>query len=378
MFKKSLILFFTAALVQSCGASSNVRPPSPLIEIDSPKIVEVLWDESFGGSDPDKQLKLKTAILDNSIFTVDSYGELSSFSLKDGDDNWSVDLKREITAGIGVSDSALYLGTRGGHLLALNPENGELKWNKRLNTAILASPVTSSGVVVIQTVDGKVFALDEKTGKQLWQYKKEEPSLSLRGTSSPIPISNIIITGFATGTIAALSLDTGKQLWELPVSLPSGRNEIERLSDVDARPIINKFRLFVASYHGKLVCIDIRSGEKLWSRDLSVFSDMSIDNENIYVLDDRGVMHAFDQEAGSTVWQQAQFYGRNPSPPVVVGDKIVVGDIEGYVHWLNTVDGLILGRVQIADSPIVAPARINNTTAYINTVDGDLAAVTIN
>jgi outer membrane protein assembly factor BamB len=377
MTKNIFLIVIFSALIQACGASSNVRPPAPLVEIDSGKNAEVIWDESFGGSDESRKLQLKTAAINNYIYTVDADGELSAFNLEDGDDIWSVDLGFEITAGIGVSDELLFLGSRDGHVLAVNPKDGALVWDKRIATAILSVPVVSAGRVIVQAVNGKVYALDEKSGKQLWLYKKEEPSLSLRGTSSPIIVSKVVITGFATGTIAALTLDTGKQIWELPVSQPKGRNEIERLSDVDASPIVSDFRLFVASYHGKLVCIDIRSGEQIWSRDLSIYRNMSIDEKNIYVLDDRGVMFAFDKENGSTVWQQAQFVGRKPAPPAVVDGNIIVGDVEGYVHWLNADDGRILGRVQIDDSPIVAPALVRDAIAYVSSINGELAAVTI-
>lgn len=365
-------------LIQACGASSNVRPPSPLVEIDSTKDVEIIWDESFGGSDEDRQLRLKAAVIGSSIYTVDSGGELSAFKLDDGDDLWSVDLGYEVTAGLGTSEDKLLIGTRNGNVLAINPKDGAIIWDRRLLTSILSVPVASSGRVVVHTTNGMVYALDEATGKQLWQYKKEEPSLTLRGTSTPIIVGDVTITGFATGTIVALTIDTGKHVWELPVSQPSGRNEIERLSDVDARPVLKKFRLFVASYHGKLVCIDVRSGEQIWSRDLSIYNDMTLDEENIYVLDDRGVLFAFNQETGSTVWQQAQFVGRNPSPPAVVDGSVVVGDLEGYVHWLGTDDGRILGRVQIDTSPIVAQAIVKKSTAYVNSVDGELAALKLN
>ncbi|MFV1992764.1 MAG: outer membrane protein assembly factor BamB [Acidiferrobacterales bacterium] len=374
MPNKILILLLATIFLQACGASSNIRPPEPLIEIESESPVDVVWDESFDSSDEGKLLKLSTAILGENLFTVSSDGELTAFKLTDGDDDWSVDLDRDITAGVGVSEDKLLLGTRDGIVMALDPKNGAILWDRRLATEILSKPVASSGKVIVQTVDGTIYALDEKTGKQVWRYHKEGPPLSLRGTSTPIFIQNIVITGFATGTIVALLLETGKQIWEIPVSQPSGRNEIERLTDVDAQPIVSEFRLFVASYHGKLVAIDIRSGEQLWSRDLSIISDMAIDSKNIYVLDDEGVMYAYEKSTGATVWQQAQFVGRIPSPPAVVDGYVIVGDLEGFVHWLNVDDGRILARKQI-DGPIVTQAVVRGPVAYVSSVSGDLAAL---
>ncbi len=372
---KIIILLLVSLFLQACGASSNVRPPEPLIEIESENSVEVVWNESFGGTDEKKQLKLSIAILGENLFTVDSRGELSAFNLNDGDDVWSVKLDREITAGVGASEDKILLGTKDGAVLALDPKNGAVLWSRRLATEILSKPVAASGKVIVQTVDGKIYALDEKTGRQVWQFHKEGPALSLRGTSTPIFIQNVVITGFATGTIVALTLENGKLIWEIPVSQPTGRNEIERLTDVDAQPIVNKFRLFVASYQGKLVAIDIRSGEQLWSRDISVFRDMTIDSKNIYALDDRGVMFAYEQSTGASVWQQAQFFGRKPSPPAIVDGNIIVGDLEGYVHWLNADDGRILARTRIDDDPIVTQAVVRDRIAYVNSVSGELTAL---
>jgi len=378
MIKKILLSLSVVLLVQGCGASSNVRPPSPLVEIDSTNTVEVLWDESFGSSKENRKLQLSTAAIDSTIFTVTSTGKLTAFNAKDGDDLWSVSLDYDITGGVGVSGKFIFLATRNGHLLALSSKNGELIWNKRITTTVLSAPIYANDKVIVQSVEGKVIALDESTGKEIWVYKKDEPSFSLRGTSSPIVIGNVVITGFATGTIVAIALENGKQIWELPVSQPSGRNEIERLSDVDAKPVVADFRLFVANYHGKIVCIDLRSGEQIWSRDLSVYRNMTIDKKNIYALDERGVMHAFSQETGSTMWQQAQFLDRNPSSPAVVGNNVLVGDMEGFVHWLNVDDGRVLGRVQIDDSAIVSAALVKGSVAYVNSIGGVLAAVRLN
>ena len=53
-----------------------------------------------------------------------------------------------------------------------------------------------------------------------------------------------------------------------------------------------------------------------------------------------------------------------------------MGDYEGYVHWLSTRDGRLLGRIQITDSAIDAKPIVVDGIVYVYAKDGTLAALT--
>ena len=61
--------------------------------------------------------------------------------------------------------------------------------------------------------------------------------------------------------------------------------------------------------------------------------------------------------------------------PVAYDDYVVVGDYDGYIHWLASSDGRQLGRVKVADSAIVARPVIIDNTVYVYSKDGTLAAL---
>jgi outer membrane protein assembly factor BamB len=66
---------------------------------------------------------------------------------------------------------------------------------------------------------------------------------------------------------------------------------------------------------------------------------------------------------GSTVWQQAGLMRRGLSAPVLHGGAVVVGDFDGYLHWMDRDTGRFVararaGRDRIGTTPIVSGDRL--------------------
>jgi outer membrane protein assembly factor BamB len=224
-------------------------------------------------------------------------------------------------------------------------------------------------------MDGKIYGLSAKDGKRLWIYTRTEPTLSLRGTSTPVIIGDFIFTGFASGKMVALRLNDGRLLWEMNVASARGRNEIERLVDIDAAVVILGETLFAASYQGKIIAVDLKTGKTNWSRDMSTYTGVAADRRNVYVSDAQGQVIALDQQNGATIWKQDKLRARGLSRPSVVGGQVSVADQEGYVHWLSAEDGHFVARYRVSSSPIQAPAVVAGENLYVATQSGQLAAL---
>lgn len=53
---------------------------------------------------------------------------------------------------------------------------------------------------------------------------------------------------------------------------------------------------------------------------------------------------------------------RQPTAPTLLGQYLVIGDYQGYVHWVNTSNGQIAARVQGDKAGYtVAPVKDGNT-----------------
>ena len=157
------------------------------------------------------------------------------------------------------------------------------------------------------------------------------------------------LIGSANGKVIALALSDGRLLWETVVAEPRGRTEVERVVDVDAELAVGDGVVHAASYQGNLVTLSLESGQMIWSRDIGSSSGMVIDGPYLYVSDVNGDIWALSRRDGDTMWKQEALHQRGLSAPAQQGNYLVVGDFEGYLHWLDKEDGHLVARSRIRD-----------------------------
>ncbi|NNE39109.1 MAG: outer membrane protein assembly factor BamB [Gammaproteobacteria bacterium] len=284
--------------------------------------------------------------------------------------------KVSITGGPGYSGEMVFIGTNNGDVIALDPETGDEIWTSKVSSEILTPPIKSGNIVIVRTLDGRIFGLNSASGRRLWTYEKTVPALTLRGTSTPAIDGDVIIIGFDSGSLAALDINTGRLLWETGISAARGRSELERMVDIDASPIISGGIVYVVTFQGQLAALTRDTGRILWNRDTSSYSGFSIEGDYLYITDDSSIIWAFDRFNGGSVWKMDALLNREVTAPSPVGNYLVVGDFEGYLHWLDKNTGAFVARQQISNERIIAPAVIAGDTVYAFSTDGELAALT--
>ena len=71
-----------------------------------------------------------------------------------------------------------------------------------------------------------------------------------------------------------------------------------------------------------------------------------------------GAVVALARRDGSERWRTAALLRRGVSAPAVFGDAVVVGDFEGYLHWMDRATGRFVAREKaggrITNGPVVA------------------------
>ncbi|MES9843892.1 MAG: PQQ-binding-like beta-propeller repeat protein, partial [Candidatus Sedimenticola sp. 6PFRAG5] len=187
---------------------------------------------------------------------------------------------------------------------------------------------------------------------------------------------NAAICGFANGKLVSVELETGNPIWEVSVTAPRGRSELERMVDIDGDPLVVDGVIYVATYQGDMAAVSQDTGVVLWRRKLSSYTGLSVDYRQLYVSDDNDFVWAVDPRNGSALWKNEKLKARRLSAPAVLGDYVVVGDYQGYLHWLSTEDGRLLGRTRVGEDPITTAPVVDNGVVYIYGDGGALAAVT--
>ena len=358
------------------GGEDNADPPAVLTELNAEVQIEKLWSSSTGVGANEQTVKLAPAIHNQKIITADREGLVQARHLATGDKVWEFDSELKLSGGVGLGAETVILGSSNADVIALNSDTGEKIWSVRVSSEVLAIPVVAKHVVIIRTTDGTITALNEQTGAKLWSYEHNVPALSIRGTGAPISVDDKVIAGYDNGKMVALDLRNGKYAWETTISVPKGRSEVERLVDLDVDPIEINDVIYVASYRGGIAAISASDGDAMWHNEsISSYSGLSNDFRYLYLSDSHGHVWQIDQRSGGGLWQQKDLHHRRLTAPATYQNYVVVGDFEGYVHWLSSTDGRQLGRIQVSDSPIENKPVVVDDVVYIYAKDGSIAAL---
>jgi len=358
--------------------SDNSEPPAELTEYQPEVKLKILWDKSDGVGTDELAVNLVAAISSGRVIIADREGLIQARSLLDGELFWEVEIDMPISSGPVIDGDLLFVATSKADVLALNTATGEAVWKQKVSSEVLALPVVADDKLLIRCTDGKDFGLYRADGKQAWSVEHNMPALSIRGEGSPVVVDDSVIIGYANGKLIALNLLDGAHLWETSIAIPKGRSEVERLTDINDTPVIVGDTIFISSYKSGINAVTPVDGDVLWRNEsISAISGLSADYSYLYLSDVDSDVWQLDQRNGASYWKQTDLHQRRLSVPAVYDEYVVVGDFEGYLHWLSKTDGRLLGRIEITDEPIVAQPIIVNNVLYVYASDGTLAAVKV-
>ncbi|NVK40978.1 MAG: outer membrane protein assembly factor BamB [Oceanospirillaceae bacterium] len=369
-----------AASLTGCslwGANDEIEP-AELVDFEAERSVEVLWDASVGSGLGEKYHEFTPATDGARIYANDVEGIVAAFSLNTGDEVWETDLDTVIGAGVGVGAGQVAVVAESGEVIVLDSDNGQELWRYQLSSEAVAAPQFNRDLVVVQQVNGKLTALDATSGEHRWTYDSQVPSLSLRGTSAPLVVADATFTGFANGKFVAVSNGNGNMLWEQLIAEPQGRSELERMVDVDGRPLLANNTLYVSSYQGRLVSINPFNAQIQWAKDSSSYHTPAAGFGNIYVVESDDHVQAYDAGSSASVWSQPQLENRRVTAPALLGNYLVVGDREGYLHFLSQVDGHFVARYRADSDGLVGDMLSVNDVLYVLGNGGRLLALRLN
>jgi outer membrane protein assembly factor BamB len=379
MKKISLLLLATMLALGACKSKDDkkkIDEPAKLVDIKSPTVrIQKVWGASVGGGGKKLRLGLGLAAADGKLFAAGRDGDVAAFDLKSGRQLWRTKTKQDLTGGTGASAELVAVGSADGSVLAFSAANGAPLWTADIKGEVLSAPAISEKEVVVRTVDGKLRGLAVADGHELWSTEQQIPKLTLRGVATPVITREMALSGFDNGRVLAVSLADGSTVWDAPVSPSHGRTELERLNDIDAAVKVVGDDVFVVGFQGRAAMLALDSGQIWWTRDLSSYRGLDVDDEQVYVATSPGDVVALNRRTGAEVWRNDSLKNRSLSAPAVVGDYVVVADIDGYVHWFDRATGTIAGRAKAGGDRVTNPPLVVNDTLYVINDDGDVTAL---
>ncbi len=366
----------------------DVDEPAKLERFKAELKVDRVWGASIGDGLGKKYVRLPPAIVADRVVAADAYGHVEARDRFKGKRLWRTRIGKPdksglmsrrdpsfVSGAVGAGEGLALIGTTRAEIIALSIADGTERWRVRVSSEVVAPPTGGEGYVFAQTSDGRVVALDATSGGKVWTFDTQVPILTLRGTSAPVYRSGAVFVGFANGKIGAFRAATGEPLWEQRVMLPQGRSELDRIVDVDGSPLVTPSAIFAASFQGRVKALRPADGSVFWERETSTSVDLAGGLGQVYVVDDKDVIHALEQRTGTVVWEQRGLYRRRLSPPVTIADYLVVGDDEGYLHVLAQSDGRFVARRKLDGKGIRSGMATVDDLLYVLGNGGKLAAL---
>jgi outer membrane protein assembly factor BamB len=395
--KRSLILLALAAVLCGCSTiqgwfsdskAENIEPPTLLTEFPQTLSVQKLWSERAGKGADVSGARMGVAYSDGKIFAASVTGDVTAFDAATGHTLWH---KQSGTrhgwiwhhgensvrwaGGPSVEGNLVVVGTLEGSVQAFSANDGADLWTAQLSSEIISAPAIGGSLVAVRTHDGRVFGLDARDGKRLWVFDRATvPLLSLRGNSAPRIDGGVVYVGEDNGKVIAVRANDGGELWEQQIAAGEGRSDAERLQDVDGGIKIDSGVVYASGYRGQTVALIAQSGRPLWTHELSSFTGIALSASALYAADADSSIWALDLRSGASEWKQDGLKYRWVGEPAVQGDAVVLGDIEGFVHWLSISDGQFVARTRLSKEPIAAAPIVVGDVVYVEDVEGEIGA----
>lgn len=379
----------SVTLLSGCSLFSgeeDVVKMSPLPTVENQFTQSTAWDVSVGSGIGDFYSNLHPAYADSVVYAADRKGTVKAVNADDGKEVWSVNLAEKdgwfsrkpalLSGGLTIAGGHVYVGSEKAQVYALDAGTGAIVWQTMAAGEVLSRPTASDGLVLVHTSNGQLQALDENSGVVKWTVNLDMPALSLRGESAPAVAFGAAIVGGDNGRVSAVLMQQGQLIWQQRISQATGTTEIDRLSDVDTTPVIVNGVVYALAYNGNLTALDLRSGQILWKRELGSVNDFIVDGNRIYIADQNDRVLALTTDGGVTLWTQSDLLHRLLTAPALYNGSLVVGDSEGYLHWINPEDGRFMAQQKVDSSGFLTEPVVADGKLLIQAKDGTVYAIT--
>lgn len=343
-------LMATAAVGCNRGIKPVVNDPVKLVQIAQPiSVLQPVFSVDAGKSASKKDpLDLQVGYESGQIVVAGRGGDLTGYN-SNGQRAWSFNVGEEITGGVALDafSQTAVVSTRSGQIIAVDSATGAKRWQKQLSGSVLTPALITNNRVILSANDGFLHGLSLQSGQSVWQFATRLPDISVRGAATPTLLDDkTALIATADGRLHAITLDDGLPLWSRRIGIGTGSSEVERMSDVDGQPIIDNNQLFAISYSGQLLAIDLASREVMFVKELASLKSLAVNSQQVIGTSLEGKVVAYDRRSGEVMWESEELAYRKLTNPVMIGDYIAVGDLDGIVHLFDPATGSIVSRVE--------------------------------
>ena len=354
---KILISIYFLLFITSCSSinfwssdEENLEEPRPLGDYSNNIILQKSWSKKFN---TDNDLgNFRISFIGKKVAIIDQKGTYYELESASGRTIKSSQLGHEVAVSVVTGYGKIIFADIKGTVYAYSLDDVQLLWSKNIGSEILALPTIDAKGVIIHSSSGEVISLDQNSGSINWSYRSQLPTLTVRGNSIPLVSDDLAYVTFDNGRISVFDINSGYVVWDGPISYKEGTSELENLIDADSSPVLEGGLVFATNYQGNLTAFDPSQRRPVWNTKASSFHSPLFIKGLIVVVNADGSIFSFSQQTFLESWVSEDYLRRDLSNAIEYKGNIIFGDLEGYLHILDPLNGKTIGRKKVSRDPI--------------------------
>jgi outer membrane protein assembly factor BamB len=347
------------------------------------------WKADIGeGSSRYTHVLSQPIVASGRVYAMDGGVQVSALEAATGNRLWQVDLRPQdergnsFGGGVASWNDRLYVSSGYAQVLALDPADGKVIWKTDVGAPVRSPPTVSDGRIFVVTVDNELTVLAAEDGRRLWTHNAIPETASLLGSASPAVEGEVVVAAYSSGEIYALTVENGRPVWSDNLATTRSVDAVSSLADIRGRPVIDRGRVFAASHSGRMVAIDLRTGERVWEQEFGSIHGPWVAGDYIYVLSNDNELLCLTRNEGKVRWLRKlpsyQNEKKKEDPmvwagPVLGSDRLIVLSSDGEAISISPYTGEPLGREEMSAGGYMAPVIADNSL-YVLTDDAVLSA----
>jgi outer membrane protein assembly factor BamB len=266
--------------------------------------------------------------------------------------------------------------------MALDPADGRIRWRANLPAPARGAPTVSGGRILVPTTENHLLALSVEDGRRLWTYRAQPTVTMALGLPAPAVEGEIVVAGFASGELAAIRAGDGRVVWSETLASARGGG-LADIAAITAMPVIDRGRVFATGLGGITIAIDLRSGRRLWEREVAAAETPWAAGDALFLVTTNGELACLGRDDGRVRWLRPlgrfedERRRRNPitwGPPVLAGGRLLVPGAHARMAEVDPLSGEVIGTTRLRGGVTLQPA-VAGGMLYLLTEDAEVVAM---
>ncbi|WP_315760886.1 PQQ-binding-like beta-propeller repeat protein [Sphingomonas sp. Y38-1Y] len=347
------------------------------------------WTARIPGGNTRVRLGAAPVVAGGRLYVVDVEGVVHAFDASTGAAVWKTPTAKDqgksparFGGGVSVDGERLYATNGLGDVVALNTADGAEVWRAKPGGPLRGAPGVGLGDIFVITQDNQLFALNAADGKTVWTQSGSLETQGVFGVAAPAIAQGTVVAGYSSGELNAYRYENGRTLWGDSLSRTSMSTSVSALADIDAEPVIDQGRVFAVGQGGRMVSLEIVSGQRIWEQNIAGISTPWVAGEWLFVVDNEARLLCMARGTGRVRWIGSLGRWRNEKKkkgsiswvgPVLAGNRLWTLSSQGTIASINPADGSVGARIETKGSYTLPPV-VANSTLYTLSDQGELSA----